>query len=1587
MAQEIKNTFLKSKMNKDLDDRILPNGEYRDARNISVGRSEDNDVGALENIIGNNLVTGTDIGNGLTIIGVLADSSTDSIFVFLTDYTDNNTENPTNAPAGTRHYIYSYNEVTKAYLKLVSGEFLNFSTTNRIIGINLLENLLFWTDDRNQPRKININLAIGSGFGAEIGGPYYTEEHQISVAKYNPYKPIDLYNRVDLSIINATVNSFEVIGDRISELLPYVGATIVSLENNVQGLNYIKIESVGPTFGSSNTRIVVTPDFPGGAPISGSFVSAIKSTMSNKTDDDQWPGDPDFLEDKFVRFSYRFKFDDNEYSLMAPFTQIAYIPKQNGFFVYGDEDAAYRSTIVDFMENKVQNIGLIIPLPDKASRLRSNYKISELEILFRESDGIAVRVLESISVSKISGENPNDNYYNYDYQSRKAYRTLPEAQTVRVYDRVPVRAFSQETSGNRIIYGNYRDQHTPPTSINYNCRIANKSGTGAYNNWIEYPNHSVKRNRNYQIGFVLADKFGRQSPVILSSVDLGTTNNGEFYSGSTIYSPYDLLPSDTNVETWFGDAIQVLVNAPITSTTNLSTGTPGLYAIPQQASSSGEGFAITTGFLGFQDPITDTTYTFILDDDQATGYPGNINVPMIGDSMRGAYRDFVKVTDVTNAGATYTITTDGRVSDIYLRTDNLPPDTPDLKFAYTINDLGWYSYKIVVKQTEQDYYNVYLPGILNGYPGLSGLIIDSAPASSIPGGVDNGLFPTEETNLTAHTVLFNDNINKIPRDLAEVGPDQKQYRSSVTLYGRVTNTMGAASDSQSNIQYYPRLDYKGINALSHTSTAIATAKDFNMGFSDLSTDTSVTVTVEGGGGTFTSDEPLNGNKVFYQIDTNPLIARISTTEKSIGAVANTPPLTLGVPAMLPFLAVYETAPFESNLNIYWETTSAGLIVDLNSDVATDFQGIIGTEDLDWDFDESYQQDQNVTSWFGLINSVGQAYLGDADVYIDSITDGNGEAQDGLFEVIAGADPGPNAGKFQIIFKGSGIVFNENSNVANVYTIVLDVTTEDDFNTQLTIGGEEGGEGALANILPTFNTIAPITIDQTDSIVLSAETWENASPVNGTYLSNGTSEKQGLVYRLSGSGYPSNWAMNPVNGEITQATPENPSSATERNFQGNPSGVYSVVLELIDANAMSPISGTSPSFSAIKTTQNLDIKITYAPVDAGTISNSCVITPNVSSPPAVIKAGEVADQEEEYRLVLTRYYYISEEEYTDPQYFQNRGVSGYGPQGDSEEFDTFRIGTAAHKKGAVVFSLNDFTSVGNILPSEAYWYYREVPDPTDLENPDPDFLPLEPTLEYNRTGGTGNSQLGPLDSYERELPEVDNGGITIPAGTNPNQDYWRQSLRAFDYQAFANIGVTRGVEYVVKVRGQFAFGGSPNNPPPNSCYTWLHVDDLHYPSCIPWQGTNLMDLLPAGKDLFRYNRSAASNSSNQKQSIPASPVEDDIYAETPYGEYVNEFYTTDLGNIVYQAADDTFPYINFKLDFNYLTTTPEPWTAMPTNSAQANIVDVTWVAGFSAFNNGQKYFVPGSVGVGARQTTSGVNVDDTIIKGTFKIRKR
>tara|TARA_Y100000401_G_scaffold115085_1_gene118147 strand:- start:1382 stop:1609 length:228 start_codon:yes stop_codon:yes gene_type:complete len=53
---EIKNTFTQGKMNKDLDERIIPNGQYRHAMNVQISTSEDSDIGTVQNVLGNTSV-------------------------------------------------------------------------------------------------------------------------------------------------------------------------------------------------------------------------------------------------------------------------------------------------------------------------------------------------------------------------------------------------------------------------------------------------------------------------------------------------------------------------------------------------------------------------------------------------------------------------------------------------------------------------------------------------------------------------------------------------------------------------------------------------------------------------------------------------------------------------------------------------------------------------------------------------------------------------------------------------------------------------------------------------------------------------------------------------------------------------------------------------------------------------------------------------------------------------------------------------------------------------------------------------------------------------------------------------------------------------------------------------------------------------------------------------------------------------------------------------------------------------------------------------------------------------------------------
>jgi hypothetical protein len=1227
---EVKNSFLASKMNKDLDDRLVPNDEYRDALNVQVNTAEGSDIGVIHSVLGNELITDYNDFTGavgLQCIGTYSNVLTDCVYIYLT----NNTFSTYNNNAS--NFIIEYNALSNTNRVLVTGAFLNFSTLYPILGINIIETLLFWTDNNNQPRKINISKANPNSL---LVPTYYTVEDQISVAKISPVDAINLFKEYSgepieypSGIINYVLNfdtmpntyiTYTELKNNIASIttnaphwlevndtctINQIGSTIIKTkttaviptgsttlyvadttgmqagmkvsfaQRNLWGSDatiqsiinsttiqmsgpsaypaslgaIIVVESYSPFFGvdlvvtsvvsnneftysaigsdlpktaqlptgtceidtvitnqyynirnatgtilpssyvtgtgirlgyslsqaitpdtgtptfinmgdvgslltagtlvkfwsaqvsptktryrffqgdtskisigstlTGNWLIPQSPPVPyltvisttvpfspnsvvgggvalapfsfgfnvlrdvmittvgqyetamynvsvpflpnGGAikvansqtslsstvilayssatnsnefkPSAGQFVSGtgialntrvtsftqlqsapftgtmimdtattallqidnILSVNANPYYDQEYAGDEAFLEDKFVRFSYRYKFEDNEYSLIAPFTQVAFIPKQDGYFTYkdgypsiDDESSAYRSTIVNFMRNKVDNILLQIPLPVPANEVASTCKISAIELLYKDASSLNVNVIDSIIIDNTDAFWVSDEtIYNYNYLPKQPFRTLSEKELIRVSDKTPIRAFCQEVSGNRIIYSNYKDKFFYPKTLDFNAGYSNKStfnpssiysSTGAGNvgsSIIEYPNHSIKQNRNYQIGVVLCDKFGRQSGTILSSKK---SSVGELGAGA-LYIPY---------------------------LKNTSLGDSGVLGWP--------GYSLKIGFNEKIAPIQ----------------------PVPLDNWPGLYNG----------------------------------DPTSLEY----NPLGWYSYKIVVKQPQQDYYNVYLPGVMAAYPNNK----------------------TLELGLTSHTVLINDNINKVPPDLSDVGPAQSQFRSSVVLYPRVNNTLTAPynklffpngydymvstianfnelffSDQQNYIPTSGAIFMANGSSSTATITVTNTAGLFagmnvivtggtgafqqNTVVTEVNSSTSFTVsltpTITLSGATIKAEkaDPYVGFDNFYNYKSNPTIAKISTSNE-IGITAR---FSTNIPTELPItlqkLAIYETEPIESNLDIYWETSTTGLISELNT--AIDSGEPIGkiTQVTNWTF--------------------------------------------------------------------------------------------------------------------------------------------------------------------------------------------------------------------------------------------------------------------------------------------------------------------------------------------------------------------------------------------------------------------------------------------------------------------------------------------------------------------------------------------------------------------------------------------------------------------------------------------------------------
>jgi hypothetical protein len=346
---KITRNFTLGRMNKVVDERLVPNGEYIDALNIRMGSTEQSEIGVIENSMGNIPLTslsynGFPLSNEARCIGAYEDGTNETIYWFVTDDDFDGGFN------GNIDLIVSYdvksNILTYHIISIWDGSTakttLNFNKAYLITGINKIEDLLFWTDDYNQPRVINVKRSYGNPIGGVDG---FTEE-AILVIKQPPIAA------------------------------PVVVPTSTASQDN-------------------------------------------------------------FLEERFICFAYRYRYEDGQYSATSQWSKPAFLPNTFNY----DISTALNSGMIS-----TSNMAVVTY--NSGSSL-----VVGIDLLFKEMNSPIIRVIEKINKNTNGLADNTD--YSFQFQNSKIFTILPDSEILRLYDNVPRLSKSQTMMGNRLMYGNY----------------------------------------------------------------------------------------------------------------------------------------------------------------------------------------------------------------------------------------------------------------------------------------------------------------------------------------------------------------------------------------------------------------------------------------------------------------------------------------------------------------------------------------------------------------------------------------------------------------------------------------------------------------------------------------------------------------------------------------------------------------------------------------------------------------------------------------------------------------------------------------------------------------------------------------------------------------------------------------------------------------------------------------------------------------------------------------------------------------------------------------------------------------------------
>ena len=258
------------------------------------------------------------------------------------------------------------------------------------------------------------------------------------------------------------------------------------------------------------------------------------------------------------------------------------------------------------------------------------------------------------------------------------------------------------------------------------------------------------------------------------------------------------------------------------------------------------------------------------------------------------------------------------------------------------------------------------------------------------------------------------------------------------------------------------------------------------------------------------------------------------------------------------MAVYETEPVISALDIYWETSQTGLISDLNAETLTGFEGPVALEGWDDNLNENSLPNDNLSENFQPVDSDNNQLTG-YGITLDSIINGEGDdvTSDGVFTLEQNpSDTGQYRIKLNSNLAGNPLVFVEASPSRDVFTFNFTIEDQNDPSSWGSVELSQTLE--LTNSNPTFSTQSAneyyYFYDDSDTnfVIHNFKTFSNNNAQNGS--SNNTLRQDELTFELGGAD-ANLFTLNSTTGEL------------KPNVDGVAAGynTYTITVTLRDAN--------------------------------------------------------------------------------------------------------------------------------------------------------------------------------------------------------------------------------------------------------------------------------------------------------------------------------------------------------------------------------------------------------------------------------------